>query len=265
MCWVTFAYYNFYTPLSSCPSILPPLYTLITHTVDISTQDACGNRYESSIYPTYATITERVGVSGDTIQTLHNPVYNGIVVHSGSDIQVATYPVYAEIGQMGSNLNNRRNHTINVLSSRAAAPLSPSSETGSFVSQVPSPYLEPQRSPGAARAKSDNQVHNPSPYTKPVPHRSDNENTSYACINREGLCTRNTGLTSGDREGAVSSNLSRMDEVRHTERPPIYESIKAKDIEHPLVRKDSGRDQVRVHCHQSNSSAQSESYVTLNS
>ena len=193
-------------------------------------QDACDDRYKLSVCPAYETITERAGINDDAIQTLHNPAYNGVVVHSGSDIQVTTYPVYAEISEMSYNMQNQRNHTINVLSSRTAAPLSPSSETGSFVSQVPSPYLVPQRSPRAARANADNQVQNPSPYTEAMVHHPGHQNTSYRCTSRQdGLCTSddvNTGLLSGDCAGTITSNPSKMDNVRHKEPPPpIYESI----------------------------------------
>ena len=218
-----------------------------THTVDISNQDTRENRYEVSVCPAYATITERVDVSSDTLQALHNPVYNGVVIRSDSDIQVATYPVYAKIGHVGSTLHNQRNHTIDV-------PLSPSSETGSFVSQVPSPYLVPQRSPKATRAKTCGQVQNPSPYSEPVPHQSDNLNSSkqYASTsNQEGFSgdkevwhtnnNRHAGtVVSSDLECAESSNPSRTDNIHHTESVgPVYESIKVRNTQHPPTRQDS--------------------------
>jgi hypothetical protein len=203
------------------------------HTVDISSRGATSNNYESSVYPAYETITERAGVSRDTIQTLHNPVYNGIVVRSGSDIPVTTYPIYAEIGQMTSNLHGQRNHTIDVLSTRTVAPISPSSESGSLVSQVPSPYLVPQRSPGAVRTNTNNQLSSPHTELQHEPLDSLNTNCQSAStstasqrLSRDTVLPytshqRNTGLvSSGECEGANPLNLSRTNKLYQTESPP---------------------------------------------
>lgn len=225
------------------------------YTLDISSWGANSNRYESSVGPAYETITDRAGVRGDTIQTLHNPVYNGIVVRSGSDIPVTTYPVYAEIGQIGSNIHAQRSHTIDVLSTRTAEPQSPLSETGSSVSQVPSPYLVPQRSPGAARAKSSQQ-HNPSPCTESASHQlCDSQNTNYQCTDNQHLCrdkdvhnNRNAGLTVTS-DHLVIAELSRTDNamVWHAEPPPpIYESIKVSSRQHPPVRQNSRENQMQL-------------------
>ena len=118
---------------------------------------------------------------------------------------------------MGSHLHDQRNHTIDVLSRREAAPLSPSSETGSFVSRVPTPYLVPQRSPGAARAKSSSRQL--SPYAESAshqPHDSQNTNNCLCNTNQRELdvpCSshqRSTDLMSGDCEGAHSEKSFRI-------------------------------------------------------
>jgi hypothetical protein len=232
----------FHISASLSPPLLNAFYSLShpTHIVDISSRGASSNNYESSVYPAYETITERAGVSHDTIQTLHNPVYNGIVVRSGSDIPVTTYPIYAEIGQMTSNLHGQRNHTIDVLSTRTTAPISPSSETGSFVSQVPSPYLVPQKSPGVVRANTtSNQLS--SPHTELASREpldtlnSNRQNASSSTATQRFYRDtalpytshqRNTGLVSlGDCEGTNPSNLSRTNKLYQTESPlPVYES-----------------------------------------
>ena len=164
-------------------------------------------------------------------------------MRSGSEIPVTTYPVYAEVGQMGSHLHDQRNHTIDILSRREAAPLSPSSETGSFVSRVPTPYLVPQRSPGAARAKSSSRQL--SPYAESAshqPHDSQNTNNCLCSTNQKVLdvpCSshqRGTDLMSGDCEGAHS------DKISESPPPPVYESIKATNFHqyvHPLANQDS--------------------------
>ena len=161
---------------------------------------------------------------------------------------MTTFPVYAEIGQMTSNVHGQRNHTIDILSTRTAAPLSPSSETGSFVSQVPSPYLVPQRSPGAVRAKPSQQL---SLHTEPISHEpldSLNTNSQSAStsqrLSRDTALPytghqRNAGLVSGDCEGAGPSNLSGSNQVGSLESqpPPVYESIKTTSSQHSPTTK----------------------------
>ena len=146
---------------------------------------------------------------------------------------------------MGSHLHNQRNHTIDVLSRREAAPLSPFSETGSFVSRVPTPYLVPLRSPGAARAKSNSRQL--SPYTESAshqPHDSQNTNNCLCNTNPRELdvpCSshqRSTDLMSGDCEGAHSEKTSELPP------PPVYESIKATNFHqyvNPLANQDSSQ------------------------
>ena len=172
---------------------------------------------------------------------MHNPVYNGIVV--GSDIPVTTFPVYAEISHMTSNVHGQRNHTIDVLSTRTAAPLSPSSETGSLISQVPSPYLVPQRSPSAVRAETSKQL---SPHTEPLDSLSTNSQSASTSrrLSRDTAPPytghqRNAGLVLGDCEGAGPSNLSGSNQVGclESQPPPVYESIKTTSSQHSPATK----------------------------
>ena len=122
----------------------------------LSTRD---NVYESEVSPAYE-IASRLPANSET------------------DIQTNPNPVYAELGPTYFTLHSGRSMRVHA-TPRPGAPLRPSTESGSSMSQCPSPYLVPQLSSrtGNGNVLPINDIpttNYPSPYCVPSTQSSKN-------------------------------------------------------------------------------------------
>lgn len=211
---------------------LPKLFILIpVLNPGLTTHD---NVYEPAVSPAYEGIANRLPANGETgIQTIHNPVYTDRVVHQSTS-ERAPDPFYAELGPIYFTLHSGRSMRVRI-TPRVGAPLRPSTESGSSMSQDPSPYLVPQ--PSSKTANRSVQPNNdltmkncPSPYCVPSTQSSENGEVITGGVPEH--------PTSNEQDVTVANDPEYLQLQAYRSQPPsviaVKESIEIKDDSPPL-------------------------------